>query len=264
MHSEKGSGVSMKNKLVALSVLGTAMLSACGGGDSAVAPPETNGVVVAGGSPAGLYHGSTSTGRALHAILLEDGEYWLIYSPIGNPSLIAGAAQGQTSFGSNGLAFSSDFNDFNLEGAGITNGMVSATYFPKIHIDGNVVFSNSQQSFSLKYDFAYEANSSLGAVSGTYSGTAAVVGGIEPAALTISSSGAIAGASQSGCRFAGMATTHSGWVYDVSITFAGAPCANGTNTVTGVAYYEPSKSQVHSAALNSSRTNGFIFTGTKQ
>jgi hypothetical protein len=219
---------------------------------------------VAAGSPAGLYHGSTSTGRALHAILLEDGEYWLIYSPIGNPSLIAGAAQGQTSFGSNGLAFSSDFKDFNLEGAGITTGLISATYFPKNHIDGNVIFSNSQQSFSLKYDFAYEANSTLGAVSGAYRGTAATVGGIEPVSLTISSSGAIAGVSDSGCRFAGTAITHSGWVYDVSITFAGAPCANGTNTVTGVAYYEPSKSQVHSAALNGSRSNGFIFTGTKQ
>lgn len=254
----------MKNELFALSVFGAAMLSACGGGDSAVAPAQTNGVVVAAGSPAGLYHGSTSTGRALHAILLEDGEYWLIYSPVGNPSLIAGAAQGQTSFGSNGLAFSSNFKDFNLEGAGITSGLVSATYFPKNYIDGNVVFSNSQQSFSLKYDLAYEAISNLGVVSGTYRGTAAVVGGIEPATLAISSSGAIAGVSDSGCRFAGTAITHSGWVYDVSITFAGAPCANGTNTVTGVAYYEPSKSQVHSAALNSARTNGFIFTGSKQ
>jgi hypothetical protein len=251
----------MKNKLAALSVFAAAVLSGCGGGD--VPSPGSNGVLVSPGPLAGLFHGSTSTGRQVHAIALENGEYWLIYSPVGNPSVIAGAAQGHAS-SSNGAAFSNDFRDFNLEGAGITDGLLSASYFPKNHVTGNVIFPNSTLSFTAKYDFLYEATSSLRTVAGTFGGTAAVVTGIEPFTVTISTSGAITGASQSGCRFAGTATTHSGWIYTVSIAFAGAPCANGTSTVTGVAYYDPDSSHLISTALNSSRSNGFIFAGAKQ
>jgi hypothetical protein len=52
-------------------------------------------------------------------------------------------------------------------------------------------------------------------------------------------------------------------VYDVSITFQGGSCANGTSTVSGVAYLDSETNTVYSAALNGSRTNGFLFIGTK-
>lgn len=249
-------------------------LTACGGGGSsstagdnggsgagnAVAAGATGGVT---GSPAGLYHGTTSNGRSISGIVLENGEYWLLYSPVGNPNLIAGADQGHASF-TGGTFSSGDLKDFNLEGLGISNGTVSGTYAPASNIAGSVAFSSSVVNFSASYDTAFSAPTNQAAVAGNYSGLAAVVGGTEPATLTVTAAGALSGVSQRGCRFSGAAIPRAtGNVYSVSVTFAGGVCANGTSTVTGVAYFDAGTSRVYAAALSQGRTNGFIFAGGK-
>jgi hypothetical protein len=44
---------------------------------------------------------------------------------------------------------------------------------------------------------------------------------------------------------------------------AGGVCSNGTDTVTGVVYFVAAQNEIVSAALNSGRTNGFMFLGVK-
>lgn len=249
------------------------VVAACGGGGSSntvdtragsdAGNAAATGAAGGTGSPAGLFRGSTSTGRALAGIVLESGEYWLLYSPIGNASLIAGAEQGHANF-AGGSFTSTDLKDFNLEGLGISSGTVSGSYASTSNISGTAVFRNSQVSFSATYDPVSAAPSDLAAAAGNYTGSAAVVGGSEAASLKLEPSGSLSGVSQRGCRFSGTVTAHpTGNVYALSVTFAGGVCSNGTGTVTGVAYYDATSRRVYAAALNPGRTNGFIFAGGK-
>jgi hypothetical protein len=246
-------------KMIAAALVCAAMFGCGGGGSSGsdTTPPAITG------SPAGLFHGTTSNGRSASAIVLDNGEYWIMYRVAGIPTLIAGAEQGHATF-ADGNFTSPDLKDFNLEGAGISNGTVTGTYVPKSRIAGSVVFTSSVVTFSATYDPSYDLPASQALVAGNYIGMAAVLAGTEPATLTISSTGALSGVSQSGCRFSGTAlASPTGNTYAVRVTFAGGVCSNGTSTVTGVAYYDSGTSRVYSAALNSGRTNGFIFAGGK-
>jgi len=45
-------------------------------------------------SAEGRWTGTTSTGRAVARLILEDGSYWLFYSAIDNPHILAGLVQG--------------------------------------------------------------------------------------------------------------------------------------------------------------------------
>jgi hypothetical protein len=121
-------------------------------------------------------------------------------------------------------------------------------------------------TFTSTYDADYDLTPSLATIVGTYSGEAVTVGNTNPelATVTIAGGGAITGSSAGGCSFTGTASPHAkGNVYDISVTFNGGVCTNGTNTVTGVAYYIAAQKGLVSTALNSGRTNGFLFEGTK-
>jgi hypothetical protein len=81
----------------------------------------------------------------------------------------------------------------------------------------------------------------------------------------ISSLGAISSTGAT-CSASGTAKPRSSGknVFDVSITFTGTNCALGNNTVTtGVGYYDAATRQVLVMALNSAKTDGFIYVGVK-
>jgi len=247
-------------RLALLCVIAVLVMVGCGGGggDGGGGSPNVS-------SPAeGLWQGTTNTNRRIAGVVLEDGTYWLIYSPVGSSTVIAGVAQG-TSTSSNGSFTSSDGKDFNLEGLGINNFTVAGTYTAKSTIGGTLTYAPSgTTTFTGSYDTDYDLTPSLAAIAGTYSASAATSGGIDSATVIISGTGAISGVGASGCSFTGSATPRTkGNVYNVSVTFGGGVCANGTSTVTGVAYYDASSKQITSAALNSGRTNGFIVVGVK-
>ena len=91
-----------------------------------------------------------------------------------------------------------------------------------------------------------------------------MLGGTESAVVLITSAGAISGNGASGCQFTGTATPHAkGNVYDLSVTFGGGVCSNGRSTVNGIGYFDSTPKRLYGVALNSSRSNGFIFVGTK-
>jgi hypothetical protein len=154
--------------------------------------------------------------------------------------------------------------DFNLEGAGILSFTMAGTYTEKVQLAGTNTYTAGSSSFTATYDTDYDLAPSLATIAGTYSGEALTVNSNEAATVTITSGGAITGTSAGGCSFTGSAATRAkGNVYNVSVTFGGGVCDNGTSTVTGVAYYIAAQNTLVSTALNSGRTNGFIFSGTK-
>jgi hypothetical protein len=238
-----------------------ALISACGGGggddggggNGAPNPPT---------SAEGLWTGTSSNGRTIAGLVLDTGEYWFIYTLAGNNAVIGGAAQGNGT-STNGKFTSSNGKDFNFEGLGVNNVDVSADYVQKSTLNGRLDYGSEVVTFTSNYDSDYERAPSLTELAGTFSGSG-YAGLTEFTMVTIAASGALTGQSASGCTFSGNASPRSkGNVYNVTVTFNGGPCANGTNTVSGVGYYDASMKQLISAALNSGRTNGFIFVGTK-
>jgi len=245
--------------MVALSL----SLSACGGGGgygggSSAPPADTSGTAE------GLWNGTTGTGRTIDGLVLNDGTYWFIYTAVGNNAVIAGAVQGN-GMSSYGKFTSTNGIDFNLEGLGINDFTFSGTYTAKSKFGGTLTYTGGTvNTVSATYNTDYELTPSLATVAGTYSGSAATAGGVEAATVTIASGGAITGSSASGCSFTGAASLHpTGNVYDVTVTFNGGVCSNGAGTVTGVGYYVASSKELVSAALDSTRSNGFLFVGVK-
>jgi len=229
-----------------------------GGGDSgpSQSPADEN--------PEGLWIGSTNTNRTVGGVVLDDGTYWVIYSQEGNSNVIAGALQGRFSTNGNTVS-SSNGRDFNFEGLGVNDFTSSGTVAEKQSLDGTVTYDGGLEVFvSAEYSSDYELAPSLATIAGSYSGSSVASGGVEFTTATISPGGGVSGSSASGCTFSGSVAPKSrGNVYDLSVTFNGGTCANGTATVTGVAFYDAANSQLISMALNSSRTNGFLAIGVK-
>jgi hypothetical protein len=246
---------------LALAVL-SSVLSACGGGGGGGAaplpppPPST---------AEGLWTGSTNTGRALTALVLDDGSYFVFYSAVSSASVIAGALQG-TGTALNGSFSSSDGKDFSLEGMGVQPIVISATYVARTSLNGTVTYTNPTRatSFTTMYDTSYDGMPTLAALAGTYTGVTGTSAGTEAAVVNIDMGGAVNAIASSGCVFRGTAAPRAhGNVYNISITFNAARCALPSATLTGIVYLDIVSKRLYAAAPNSARTDGVVFLGVR-
>jgi hypothetical protein len=237
-------------------------LASCGGGggsSSSTAPPPPDL-----GTAEGLWNGTTADGRSFSGLVLDDGTYWFLYSAAGNNAVLAGAVQG-TGISSAGQFTSSNGLNFSFEGDGILGFTMSGTYTANAQLGGTLTYSSGTNTFTSTYDTDYDLVPSLATIAGNYSGQAVTANSVaEATTVMVASGGAITGTSAGGCSFSGSAMPRaSGNVYDITVTFGGGVCDNGTSTVTGVAYYVAANNTLIGTALNSARTNGFIFVGAK-
>lgn len=209
----------------------------------------------------GLWTGATPTSRTVGGLVLDDGSYWVFYTAIGNPNVLAGLVQG-TGTSHSGAFGSSNTRDFNLEGAGILAATMSGSYVQKNSFHGTIAYFNGDTgSFTSTYDADYELTPNMNLVAGNYTGLRA---DNQTVTVTVDSAGSLSGHSSNGCTFAGTFSRRAkGNVFHHSVTFGGGVCSNGTETVTGVAFYNAATNRLYSAALNSARTNSYIFIGTK-
>lgn len=234
------------------------LASACGGGGFDVTAPSPSPTAQ------GLWIGTTNTGRTGTALVFSDGSYYVIYSPVGNSTTIAGVVQGSGT-SSSGTFFSSNARDFNLEGLGVLAATVSASYSSKQSFNGSITYSTGGSvTFTTAYDAAYENAASLAVLAGTYTGQVVSSAGIENATLTVSTNGAISGASSLGCSATGTASPRTdGNAYNLSITFGAAPCIFANQTFAGIGYFNSATKRLYAAAPNAARTDGVLFVGTK-
>lgn len=236
-------------------------LAACGGDDGG-----TTTTTQSAETAEGLWVGTTDSNRAISGLVLDDGTYYVLYSAIGNPSLIAGVVQGHGT-SNNGNFTSTDARDFNLEGLGVLDATVSASYMVRQSFNGNVMYtSGGTTAFTSAYDSQYDLTPSLATLAGTYTGTVALSQGYEAATVTVGSNGAVSGVGTSGCTLTGNASPRaSGNVYNLTITFGGAPCYFAGQTFTGIAYYDSdvNDKRLYAAAPNAARTDGVLFVGVK-
>ncbi len=233
---------------------------ACGGGygerDVSSLPPPT------ATSAEGRWMGSTSTGRTVAGQVLEDGSYWLFYSPRGHPHILADLVHG-TGTSHSGSFGSSNTRDFKLEGAGIRAATMRGSYVPKKRFQGTIAYLNGkEESFTSTYDANSATLSNLSQVAGTYT---SVRTGNHSITVTVDATGRLSGRSTAGCTVAGtLSPPAKGNVFHTSVTFGGDACRHGTETLTGVTFYDAATNRLYSAALNNARTTSFLFLGTKQ
>jgi hypothetical protein len=243
-----------KNKKILGLLVAAFALSACGGGGDSVPPFDY-------GSPEGHWQtASSTTGKTLDGLILDDGTFWFVYSTVGDVfSLPAGFFQSNSHYG---VGVFSTWNslDVNFEGTGISiNGvLVAGEYIPKIALSGSLNFRQQlSESLSAAYNTDYDLPPSLAAIAGTYSGKTQTLGGAEFATVVITGTGAIIGRSASGCTFTGTASPRpKGNVYNISVTFGGGPCSNGTDTVSGVGFLEGNRMIV--MARNNDHTSALL------
>lgn len=237
------------------------VLTACGGGGGG------GGTAVAPVADAqGLWNGWTSTSRSIMGIVLEDGSYWLLYSPPNVSGLTAGFVQG-TGTSLNGSFSSSNAIDFNFSGQGANNATVSASYTVKQSFNGSVSYTplNAPLTFTSSYNADYDQTPTLTAVAGNYAGLASVANITDAVTFLISAQGVLAGTgATSGCQYGGLVKPRTrGNVYDVSLLISGTACAAGTHAMTGIGYFDASSKRLYLAALNTSRTTAMGFSGIK-
>lgn len=246
----------MKRQLSSSAVFaGLLTLGGCGGGGSDSTATST--------SAQGLWSGSTSANRTVTGIVLSDGTYYVLYSPVGNPAAIAGVVQGSGT--STASTFSSNnARDFNIEGLVVLPATVNASYAAKQSFNGNIAYPNgTTTSFSTNYNANYEVVPTLASVAGTYTGQVALSVGVQAATITIGTSGGISGGAN-GCSLTGNATPRvDGNAYNVSFTFGPSPCFFANQSFSGIAYFNAATKRVYAAAPNASRSDGVIFVGAK-
>lgn len=238
----------MKTRMAAIAA--SAVLAACGGGgDEGPASPTAEG----------FWSGSTTTGVGVSLAILENGETWGVYTSGGG---IAGALYGNTR--SSGSSLNGSGSDFNIPSRTSAPATYSGTFSPKSSIS---VTTSGGVSFTGTYGTAYDQPASLAAVAGSFSGVG--VSGSSPVqgvSVTISPTGAITVPASLGCSASGSAVPRSSGknIFNVSVTFSGSTCALGNGaTATGVAYYDAATQDLLVLALNSAKTDGFIYIGSK-
>jgi len=231
-----------------------------GGGSSATTPPPATV------SPAGLWDGTTSTGREITGIVLDTGEYWVLYSSVGNSSVVGGFAQGNGT--STGNQFnSSNFRDFNFEGSGVLAGTSAATVVFQQSFNGKTTYDatpSQQSTYTTTFNADYNGTPSLAAIAGTYTGEIDGAAGAEFTTVSINSAGTVAASGSSGCNSTGTVKPHAtGNVYDVLITFGPSPCALPNQSVSGVGYYSAVDKGLVVGLIDSGRNIGAVFIGAK-
>jgi hypothetical protein len=246
--------------LIGIAAISAGLLSACGGGGGG----DSGGSQAPATTAEGLYTG-TSNGRTITGLVLDDGSYYVLYTVVNNPTLVAGVIQGSGT-SSNGSFTSSNAVDISIESRRVVPGAVSASYVQKQSFNGTISYPslNGTSAFTSIYSADYEIAPSLSTIAGTYNGTSGSASGAESAAITVSSTGAITGSGSSGCSFTGtIAPRAKGNAYNASITFGGSPCLFANQTITGGAYYNAEVKRLYAVGLPSNRVNGMVFVGTK-
>jgi hypothetical protein len=239
---------------VALACAG--VLGACGGDDN--------------NSPQGIYQGSFGA-SFMEALIVDNGDYVFLYGTSGGT--LFGAVQGTSSHTNSGFSSSNAVNFSFAPGLARTTGSITGTYAQKSNMSGTLTDNLSQQTaFSGNYDAGYDTAASLGAVAGSYTGSAATTTLSGDFTMTISGSGAISGTtptlSVSPCTFTGTATPHPGGknVFDFSISFTSTTCQFGQVTLTGYAFPTTAGNQVtlYASAVLPDRSNGFFAVANRQ
>lgn len=239
--------------LVPLIVL-SSLLASCGGGGSDAGFTPT--------AAAGLYEVSGGSGPAQEVQVLDSGRFYVVYGMTSTtPVPAAGVMVADAS--TSGLSFTAgSLHDFNFGTHAVTAGTASGSYVAKTSITGTATLTGgAATSFGGSYNTSFDQAASLSSLAGSYAGETAELSGTKVAAITINGAGLIAGTSNGGCTYAGLASPHaSGNVFDISLNFQ-ANCTENGNTLRGHAFV--SRNVLYLVVINGDASKAVLFAGVK-
>lgn len=249
---------------IGLGVIAAALLGACGGGgwgDQNVPPPPPPPATPVTDAQ-GFYSGVDSGNDTVTGVVLDSGTYYFVWANTITGSF--GVVQG-TATASGGQFQSTDAKNFRIGTSTVVSSTISAVYTPKSNLTGTITPASGGDgytNFSGAYSTVYDQAPSLGAIAGAYQGAAGSLNAVDAAvSVTLGANGAMVGSGSGGCRFSGTAKPHaSGNVYDLTVTFGGAPCVDAGQSVTGVLMVNNGK-LVASATL-ADRSDAFVLVAT--
>lgn len=238
-----------------------ALVAACGGGSGGGGGGSGS---VANQDPQGIWNGTSSAGFNISSLVLENGEFYTMFSRNG---LAYGIDYGTGTV--SGSTISGSLQEFYIPNNSVTSGSISASFVPKSTLNGSASYANgTSTTFTTTYNSSYDTPASLSTLTGNYVGTYYTGANVR---LSIASNGVVSGgATNADCSITGSATPRSSGknVYNMSLTFSGTQCAPapGTGVQTGVAVLGQANGQtyIYTAGLNSAKTNGFFWIGQKQ
>jgi hypothetical protein len=248
------------------------VLSSCGGGGGSAGTcfgsdevcfgvqPGPGGTPAPPDALAGIFKGTTASGRAVHAVGDDNGNLWLLYSGAGAPATLEGLEEG-TASASNGTVTVADLADLSAVSSVVAHGSLSGTYTSKASLNATSSFAQVG-SINATFQTGSDAVVLTSAIAGTYTGTASRPGVSEAATLTVGSGGSLSGTIGSSCQVTGSASPEINVsAYSVTLSFAGSGCPAVATAVAGVAVLDGSTLLI--GTLNSARTSGFLFAGSK-
>ncbi|MDR4467746.1 MAG: hypothetical protein MRJ68_05495 [Nitrospira sp.] len=152
---------------------------------------------------------------------------------------------------------------FEGEGAGIRAATMNGSYVPNKSFHGTIAYFNGNtESFTSTSDGDSESALNMTQLAVNYSELRA---DHHRVTATVDSTGRLSGHSSEGCTIAGTLSPHArGNIFHASMTLEGGACCTGTETLTGVAFYDVATHRLYSAALNHAWTTSFLFLGTKE
>ena len=234
-----------------LAFTAAAVLTACGGGGDEA--PLT---------PAGVYKGSSDTGRQLTTVVLGDGSYYRVYSGA-TPGRVGGGIQGAGTLAD--FTFSSTAGrNYSLEGFGTQPATLSASVSPSFGFRGTV---DSGAAGTMTFDTPHTADSggtaSLGTLAGAYPGQVTFALGVRPAVFTVTEGGQVS-SNINGCPITGSVAPRTDVnAYDLTIVFGGAPCVFPNAAFSGVAYYDATAGRLTSFVRHPVVPQALFFTGSR-
>ena len=207
----------------------------------------------------GFWQGSTADNRGVTGLVTDNGEGYIIYSGV-NSNLISGVVI--TKFANTSIGIESEYGiDFDIANATIAPIEIEGTVTQGGSLEATVDYgSNVFNTVSMSYDSNYETAPQLANIAGTYSGTSAISAGIESVEMTINQNGQLTGISSLGCSVTGYVQPKDrGNVFDLSVSFNGAPCLYEYQVFKGVLVKVADTGQIIAVAPNNELTDGVLF-----
>ena len=218
----------------------------------------------------GVWTGTTSLNESVHAVVLEDGTFYLVYTQPGTATDV-GLVQG-TLTAADGAISSADAVNFPLplkeEGGGgaARKYSLSGTFTPQVQLQLTISSATATRSVSADYVPASEQAPSLAALAGQYTGATGHIGGRRAATWTIDADGRLSLRNSVGCALHGTITPHASvHAFDWTITenAPGLCIFEDAGTISGMLYYDEGTRQIRAFAPYDERIEDFFMIGTK-
>lgn len=254
----------------AITVLGCAMLTACGGGGGdVIIVQKRQKVALPTSSISGVFEGKIDSARPVTNLLLSDGSYFMVYSEATQPQRFIGVVAGSGTLNNGSLA-STNGLDLSLLGTGSQTPKsvsLSSSYSEKKTFNGFLTYpeTNRTNAFATSYNSSYETLPSLVDLAGVYTGSIATKGVREDKiTLTITAEGKLSGRLSCGCTVnAELVVRADKQAYDATLEFDGGTHPLAGTSMAGNVYLDRVSKRLYIVGKLNGTTDSAIFVGVK-